>query len=153
MVKCTRPNCHQVGTKGCSAYLKEVHCSLECQKADWKDHKILCKLIKLVPDTVLKFQDVSAVVKKVLHETNEQMAKLRINRCIILLEHAAVFAEHQCGKRIEGKADYEIDGDRIDAWSAEIDVLCTIYSALTKYPISKSNALLYLQKPLSVLEP
>jgi MYND finger len=39
---CKRPNCSGRGTSHCSACLNEWYCSVECQRADWKEHKKTC---------------------------------------------------------------------------------------------------------------
>jgi hypothetical protein len=38
----------KAGNKVCSACSKEYYCSIECQNADWKAHKIFCCMIKLM---------------------------------------------------------------------------------------------------------
>jgi hypothetical protein len=50
MLKCARPDCSEIGTKACSAYHKEYYCNGVCQKEDWKSHKIMCNLVKQMPD-------------------------------------------------------------------------------------------------------
>ena len=56
---CSQQNCTGKGTKSCSACLKvHVHvvsyCSVECQRANWKEHKIICGK-KLLSETELNY--------------------------------------------------------------------------------------------------
>lgn len=41
---CAAPGCEEVGSRTCARCLRSWYCSPECQKADWKAHKPLCKL-------------------------------------------------------------------------------------------------------------
>lgn len=137
---CARPDCDKIGTKGCSTCLKEFYCCADCQKLDWKAHKMMWNLVKRMPDTLVPFKDVRSVVEKVVEKTETQIATPRRDKYIKLLEHAVVFAEHQYRKRIEGKAYYERDnGDNIDNWEVEINILCRIYTTLGKSISSPDN--------------
>jgi hypothetical protein len=112
---CARPGCNQKGVNACSACLREFYCSADCQKKDWKTHKIFCCSIKLKPETLQSFTDASPVVSQVLNQTEAQVAKLGSQRYIKLLHHTATFSEKQFGKRIAGRASYERDNeDSID---------------------------------------
>jgi hypothetical protein len=107
VTECARSGCKEMGTKGCSACLKEFYCYEECQKADWKAHKILCNLIRSMPDTIVPSRDVCLIVSKVTNQTFALIAKLGRKKSAKLVEHTAAFAERQFGKRIEGKSYYE----------------------------------------------
>jgi hypothetical protein len=37
MPECARSDCNEIGTKSCSACLKEFYCGSECQKSDYID--------------------------------------------------------------------------------------------------------------------
>jgi len=39
--KCT--GCNKVGLKKCKSCKAVYYCSIECQKKDWKNHKVNCK--------------------------------------------------------------------------------------------------------------
>jgi tetratricopeptide (TPR) repeat protein len=80
-----------------------------------------------------------------------------------LLGHTAAFAEHQFGKRIAGKANYERNnGDCISAWDVEIYILCNLYRELHKIITSRDDSdnakdfltkgISYLQKSIEILE-
>jgi hypothetical protein len=56
VVGCARSGCDQEGTNSCFACRKEYYCIADCQKQDWKAHKILYKLIKLMPDALQPFK-------------------------------------------------------------------------------------------------
>ncbi len=51
MMECARLDCDQVGAKACSG----CYCCVECQKKDWKTHKIFCNLVKMMPVTLIPF--------------------------------------------------------------------------------------------------
>jgi hypothetical protein len=124
--KCARPDCHNAGTKSCSICLREHYCSGECQKGDWKSHKIICKIIKKLSLKLQPYHEVYYVIKEVRNEisTNQQQ-KSRV------LEHFLSYAEHQFGDRVPGKAYRErLNGERYHNWRAEINLLCTMYNNL-----------------------
>lgn len=161
---CARPDCDNMGTKDCSACLNESYCSKVCQEEDWKDHKIMCHLIKLMIDVPLPFIDVYLVVQKVLKKAEAQKAKLGRKRCVKLLEHAATFAEQQYGKRITGnRVDENNTGDHVDNWQVEINSLLEISTHLGQFILfcddgdesedSWKFAIFYLQKSLALLNP
>lgn len=60
-----RLECNEIGINACSTCFKELYCTSECQKADWKAHKIMCNLIKLMPNTLVPFRDIYAISEKV----------------------------------------------------------------------------------------
>ncbi len=129
-IECARSGCNLAGINSCSACLKEYYCSAECQKCDWSTHKIMCKLIKRMPDALQPFNDVSSIIKTV-DEKKDLKMNLGKERYFRLLQHTATFAEHQLGKRIAGKVRYEKgNGDRIDACNAEIEILFSTYYLL-----------------------
>jgi hypothetical protein len=115
-----------------------------------------------MPDKLVPFRDVRLVFEKVAL-TDDQISELGRNKHVKLLEHAAAFAEHQFGKRVEGKASYgRDDGACIDAREVEITILCAIYTKLGDHFSSPDNgdidncwmnAIAYYQKVLTVLEP
>lgn len=40
--RCSRPGCAEHGRNSCSSCNNEDYCSTDCQKQDWKIHKIMC---------------------------------------------------------------------------------------------------------------
>lgn len=157
-MKCAKLGCSRIGTKACSACLRECYCSAECQKKDWKTHKIVCHLIKKMPDTLLPYNDVCSVVAEALNETEVSIVKLGSKRYVRLLQHITIFAKHQFGKRIAGKSVYERgNGERIDSWNVEITVFIKIYmkssQCIAMCDKGWSHTIPYLQKALAILEP
>jgi hypothetical protein len=165
IVECAKPGCEQKGFKACSACRREYYCTSECQKKDWKTHKIVCNMIKRMPDTLLpSFNDVLSVIQEVLGQTEAQIFKLGRKGYIRLLQHTATFAEHQFGKRIIGKTAYERDnGDSIDNFTVDLGVFFEVYKEIVDQMLlndagnntkgCSAKTLPYLQKTLAVLEP
>jgi hypothetical protein len=60
---CARTGCDQIGTNGCSACSSKFYCSSECQKGDWKIHKLLRPCMKK-GDQLLPFSEVKDQVDK-----------------------------------------------------------------------------------------
>jgi hypothetical protein len=119
---CARPGCDKIGANACSKCMKEFYCSGECQETDWKSHKMLCLLIKLLSNTQLPFRDVHFTFNEFVDQNYNKIAKLGKKNEIRLLKHLATFLEHQFGKRIAGERAYERNnGDRLDNWEVEID--------------------------------
>lgn len=133
----------------------------ECQKKDWKIHKIVCHLIKRMPDTLLQYGHVWPVIKEELFIPEGDsviLVKLGSKRYFKLLQHTAAFAEHQFGKRIAGKADYQREnGNCLDNWIVEISILSSIYIKLGEHisavDHTMKNSIPYYLKALAVFEP
>lgn len=162
--ECSEPDCNENGRNACSACMKEFYCSAKCQKTDWKIHKIVCPLMKLMSDVLVPFIDVSSTIDKVLAQTEEQIVILGNKRYVRLLHYAAAFAGHQFGKRIPGTKSYSRDsGEWINNWGVEILALYAIYKKLSHHNSSFdddgnvkdcwTNKIPYLQKSLVILEP
>lgn len=84
MMKCGDLNCNKPRTKTCSACLKEVYRSSECQKADWKIHKIMCSTMK--DEKLLPFAIVNEKIAefKVQIKLKEAMGnKIRLYLCLL----------------------------------------------------------------------
>jgi hypothetical protein len=71
---CNKPGCKQEGTKGCSACNVSKYCSPECQKKDWKIHKLVCPLenskllsyeegIKTINDLIVKSKNYATAIE------------------------------------------------------------------------------------------
>lgn len=86
---CARPFCNKGGLNRCSICLRQPYCSGECQKIDWKSHKIICKT----------YLEALRVIDEVYKERPTQ-----INLDAIVLTHLVSFEEHQYGDRVPGKA-------------------------------------------------
>jgi hypothetical protein len=150
MMECASPGCDQAGTKSCSTCRKEFYCCSKCQKTEWKTHKIFCLLFNRMPAALIPTKDVYSIVDEVLSQTEEQIAKIGIQRYLILLQHSAIFVENQCGKRIVGTSSYlRNNGDRIDAWNVEVGFLVQIYNKLGCF--DSSNSISYYHQSLAIL--
>lgn len=58
---CAYPSCNKIGTKKCAGCFVELYCSIECQKADWKMHKLICSYEK-ESNKLLPFPTVDATI-------------------------------------------------------------------------------------------
>jgi hypothetical protein len=64
MAGCARPGCYELGLSRYSICLREPYCSADCQKGDWKSHKLICETLKK-----LSHQDCQQLCK----ETDEEL--------------------------------------------------------------------------------
>jgi tetratricopeptide (TPR) repeat protein len=136
VIKCANFGCDEIGTRGCTACLNEFYCSAECQKTNWKVHKILCRFIKLMPDALLPLNDGFSIISDIIKElkSNIPLHQLGTQKYVRLLYHLAAFAEHQFGKRVPGTSSYSRDvSDSIENWEVEMVTLYTIYVLLAKH--------------------
>lgn len=60
---CDKPNCKLQGIRRFSGWDTEYHCSIDCQKADWKIHKVLCPDMKADGEKLLPFQIIKTIDK------------------------------------------------------------------------------------------
>jgi hypothetical protein len=158
MSKCASPGCFKAGINRCSICLREPYCSGECQKGDWKSHKLICKTLKKLSLQLQLYQEVARVIEEISEERPE---KLQLD--IRVLGHLIFYAERQFGDRVSGKAYRERgNGERMDNWIVEIKFLIRIYSNLVdvcRTDISLgmidrgSLRLRYYEKMLDLLRP
>lgn len=160
---CGRSHCRELKAKRCSGCMTEGYCSSDCQKADWKFHKLVCACMKN-NDQLLPFRDITATVRKLSAqaELKNGISKIKI------LEYCLSFLEFQYGERIAGESfrKREVDGTRVDNWVVDFDFLilfCNNISETYKFmadnmvmnDICVSNlnkAKYYTKKSLSILE-
>jgi hypothetical protein len=127
MSKCARPGCPNTGKNRFSGCLREPYCSSDCQKLDWKSHKLICKSLKKLSDQFQPYQVVLKVIKEVIIEELSRKKLLGIRG----LEHLITYAKCQFGDRIQGKSyRARANGERIDNYIVEIDILYAIYATL-----------------------
>jgi hypothetical protein len=158
MSKCASPGCFKAGMNRCSTCLREPYCSGECQKGDWKLHKSICKTLKKLSLQLQPYQGVVQVINEII---GERLKKTQLD--IRVLGHLIAYAEHQFGDRVPGKAYRKRgDGDRIDNWNVEIDILIPIYCNLVDvYSTDESLSMIdrdnfqfpYYKKRLDLLKP
>jgi len=99
MSKCASPGCFKAGINRCSICLREPYCSGECQKGDWKSHKLICKTLKKLSLQLQPYHEATRVIKEIL---GERPKKMQLD--IRVLEHLISYSEHQFGDRVPGKA-------------------------------------------------
>jgi hypothetical protein len=120
-----------MGVNRCSVCLREPYCSGNCQKGDWKSHKLLCKNLKKLSLQIQPYQ----TVINVIDEIKKEMAIPQKNELKIrILEHLISYTEHQFGDRVPGSEYRERkNGDQIDLisnWEVEMFYLAEFYSSL-----------------------
>lgn len=123
MSKCARPGCLNAGTKTCSVDLIEQYCCVDCQKLDWKSHKLICKSLKKLTHQLLPYDEVEQVIGEMLKPANHNNRRL--------LEHLLSYSEFQFGDRIPLRTYRERgDGQRLENWNVEIENLVPILTLL-----------------------
>jgi hypothetical protein len=162
-IQCGNFNCRKIKLKKCSGCNKEGYCSAECQKDDWKIHKLLCACMKN-DDELLLFHEVEVVINSLKGHVEKRK---RLDDSVRIAKYCLAFAEYQFGHRIIGKPYRERDGIQVDNWNIEIITLDTLcYSVCHAYTLladnmEKSdtnkeimkNAIFYQEKSLSIFEP
>ena len=94
---CSRQNCTGLGTKSCSACLNVSYCSVECQLANWKEHKMICGKKLLSENGLLYFLDIEVSKAERLDLAD------RGGRTISCLEKTLLFAESQFRDQVPGE--------------------------------------------------
>lgn len=138
----------------CSTCLREVYCSSDCQKRDWRAHKSICKTLKKLSNQFLPYREAIRVMIGIISE--------KIGKNIRVIEHVISFAKFQFGNRVTSKSYREREnGERLSNWDAEI-FLFRIYSHIVfLYGSDQSLSLIiqnnmtapYLEKMLEILRP
>lgn len=153
---CGLPDCEKVFKSSCSVCLLENYCSSECQKKDWKKHKLMCPMLKRLSNK-LQHHEVVQVILEIL-DLNDGPKYVRV------FEHLLSYAEYQFGERVEGKSYRErADGERISNWNAEFQNIFEIISKIIDtYIDNRSRGLEadsinrrigYLEKSFRILNP
>jgi hypothetical protein len=132
MFKCASPGCLKAGVSRCSICLREPYCSGECQKGDWKLHKLVCKTLKKLSYQLQPFQTALDVIREIREEIfirEEKVVQKDLSSRV--LKHLITYAGHQFGSRIPGRVYRERDnGERSDNFRAEIQILIPLYTDL-----------------------
>jgi hypothetical protein len=80
--------------------------------------------LKKLSLNLLPYNEVARVIKEISEEisTKNKRQKIRV------LEHLLLYANHQFGDRVQGKAYRERgNGERIDSWRVAIELFFPIY--------------------------
>lgn len=121
MTQCAGPLCNKLARSQCSVCLKEWYCSGECQEADWKKHKKICKILKRLSNQLQPYLQVVHVIGEVLQAPGN----------VVVLNHLLRFTEFQFGERILGKAHRQSENrGRIDNWTVDIEIMISINHSL-----------------------
>jgi MYND finger len=128
--RCKKKNCEGAGTAHCSACQNEWYCSVECQRSDWKVHKINCGK-KILP--LLELQDsirMAADQAKRYEEAGENV------NAAAVYEKILISSEYQFGEHIPGTyCRQRRNGDMIEEWK-----LFTLRNMLTESYIQQHTA-------------
>lgn len=134
MSKCARPGCLEEGINRCSKCLREPYCGGQCQKEDWRMHKLICKSLKKFSYQLQLYSEVTGVIKDTCEEVFDKQLDARIKR------HLISYVEHQFGDRIPGRAYREnFNGTRVDNYDYELDVLLPLYIDLINICITDES--------------
>jgi hypothetical protein len=94
---------------------------------DWKAHKPICKTLKKLSNLIL--QPYRVVVHSIKEIRVKEFKKAEMN--IRVWKNLVSYAEYQFGNRVLGRVYREReDGERIDNWFVEIDILIRIHGCL-----------------------
>lgn len=159
MSQCARPGCPSAANRFCSVCLREPYCSSNCQKADWKEHKPICKTLKTLSNNLQPYNDVSQIIIGILHE-----APVNIRKNVRVLIHLLSYTKLQFGDQIPGKTYRERGGhgDRISNWRVEIELLLQVsYRLVTIISGDESQSVIirdnmmmpFLERQSEILKP
>lgn len=90
-ILCARPCCKKLRLHICTACRNEGYCDIDCQRKDWKIHKILCIFMKN-DKKLLPFTEVDAVVSKL--QEHAELKKGTVGE-IRILQYCLSFQENQ----------------------------------------------------------
>jgi tetratricopeptide (TPR) repeat protein len=121
MSQCAWPCCLSLATNKCSACHKDRYCSGECQKSDWKEHKLICNTLKTLSNDLQPYHQVVDVIKTILQEAGN----------VRILEHLLCYAKFQFGQPIADEIHRErVSGESIDNWTVDMMTMIPIYDRL-----------------------
>lgn len=106
---CQLYGCQNVGTKHCGACQDSCYCSSECQKGDWKLHKIWCNKM---PTELISVTEALRIQSKVQASITKFFDDEKTMNCELVMEKLLIFAERQNGTKVPGKP-YRMRDDRL----------------------------------------
>lgn len=126
------PNCSGPGIAFCGACQDEWYCGAECQRADWKVHKITCGKKLMSKEEIDYYSDYQASKADVAMRFGTASERVR---AISLLEKSIMYAKRQYGDRVPGEyLCRRKDGTMIKDWP-----LFTLREALVGFYISQNT--------------
>jgi hypothetical protein len=142
MSQCARTDCQALANSSCSGCGREQYCGSVCQLLDWKVHKSLCPILKKLSSQLHPYNEVVKITQEVLENRGNN---------IRVLEHLMSYADYQFGQRVAGRNYRErIDGQRIDNWIIDIEILLQISNAMVEiYATNSSLSTMICDKEIS----
>jgi hypothetical protein len=120
MFKCARPDCQILAKCSCSGCDREHYCGSDCQKLDWKIHKLMCPILKKLSYKLQPFREVDQIVNGIM--ASKKGSVIRV------LEHLLSYAEYQFGTEVEGKIYREReDGEHMSNSDVDLRILNCFY--------------------------
>jgi hypothetical protein len=155
MFKCARPICNTPANSSCSGCGREQYCSSNCQRLDWRIHKLICPILKDLSTEQLPFHEAYQKVSEILSSTNG-MNKRILNHLLSFSERQ--FREEQLSVVYRERGDKE----RIN-WLVDFNILHNINQRLfslnhghnhtTSTTILYDSLFPYLERSVSLLTP
>jgi hypothetical protein len=155
MSHCARPECQTAAKSSCSRCGREQYCGSDCQRLDWKAHKIICPILKKLPNRQQSYNEVVQIIDEILASNQGNNARI--------LEHLLSYADYQFGQHVAGSKYRErSDGQSIANWDVDINILLLISIRISN--IYSTNPLLsvmirdnkmypHLERSLHILSP
>jgi hypothetical protein len=122
--RCARPGCFNKGVNRCTSCLREPYCSGDCQKDDWKSHKLICKILKTLSNKKKPFHEVGSIIQRTWQNEHIKISTR-------LLGHLLSYAEFQFGNHQFGISYRERDGERVSNFVVELAHLIPMYKRYT----------------------
>jgi hypothetical protein len=159
MFECAGPDCHVFEhLSKCSSCDRELYCCGECQKGDWKVHKLTCSTLKKLPRQLQSIENVFQLIEDI----NKELP-IKNHAALRILEHLMTHVKQQFGDRVPG-SDYRQrgNGEETPNYAVEIFLMIPLYQKMSEIhendkslsTLSCGNKLypIYVQK-LDLLKP
>jgi MYND finger len=128
--RCKKQNCKGAGTAYCSACQNEWYCSVECQRSDWKVHKITCG------KKILPLQELQVSIRMAADQAKRYEEAGENVKAAAVYEKILISSEYQFGDHIPGTCCRQRrNGDMIEEWK-----LFTLRNMLTESYIQQRTA-------------
>jgi hypothetical protein len=130
-VSCVKSGCHGVGGFEYTGCHREQYCSVECQRGDWKLHKLICSTLKELPRQLQPNLEVFQAIEDTLKEIPvKKQLGLRA------LRHLMAYSKQQFGDRVPGSDFWDprekANGERIFDFTFETIILFPMYQKMIK---------------------